>query len=485
MKATVVIAASLICLVAINSLMAERLPYLRSDEDPFRLEYESSGNFDQYFLLASAQEMEQQRDWPRALSLYSELHRVDPTDPDHLFAMARMAYHLHRADDALAYVERLPSAYNQRDVSLLKAVSLHLLGRYTETIALLGDLLDEDPHRLSVMLAMAQVLMAEQRYEEAAHLFMSMLAIHPAVFEQYPDLKEALLSTGANGPERAAFVLKRFAQTKMLDTLFSPLDAATISFTQVDQENAIDVLLKAIEENPESAMLHARLGLFYRQMGKPELAKHHMEKASELSPNNLDVINNRGVLAMQLGDDDEAIASFKRAVELKPDYAEAFRNLARMYYLKEEWQASAYAAQQSLIVDQHSLNARLLVGFSNYKLGDHREVLRYLEPVLNDHLDRPSVWFLAGISAHRLGRVEEAARYYRKGLVLHPDYVLGLNNLADLLVNDPTSDATDLREALVLAERASELTDHRIKKIEATLQQVKERTSSMVAPVPP
>jgi tetratricopeptide (TPR) repeat protein len=479
MKFFAILFASLISGAVMSPLMAERLPYLRYDEDPFRLEYESAGNFDRYFLLASAQEAERLPDWNRAFSLYQELHRVDPTNPDHLFAMARVVYQLHRAEEALIFCERLPAGYHQRDVTLLKALSLLFIGRYQEAIGLFGDLLDEDPHRLPVMLGMAEALMALHHYDEAADLFTLMLAIHPAVFDRYPDLRASLMSAGANGPERAAFVLKRYAQTKTLGTFFSPIDAATISFTQVDQESAIEMLLNAVKADPGSAMLHARLGLFYRQLGQPELARHHMDKASELSPNNLDVINNRGVLAMQLGDDDLAIASFKRATELKPDYAEAFRNLARMYYLKEEWQASSYAAQQSLIVDQDSVNARLLVGFSNYKLGDYREALRYLEPVLNNRLDRSSIWFLAGISAHRLGRIAEAGQYYRKGLMLRPDDVLGLNNLADLLVNDPNANADDLREALALAERASELTSRKVKKVETTLLQVQERSAAM------
>lgn len=479
MKPNRYIIAVLIELALVATSFSERLPYLRHDEDPFKLEYEAAGEFDQIYLLDSAREAELKQDWSRAFYLFNELHRMDQSNPDHLFSMARMSYLQYRSDDALLYAEKLPADYHTRDVTLLKAGCLLQLGRFEEAIVLFQDIMDQDPRFIVVKRGMAEALLALQRYEEAAGIFKTMLEIDPAAIDDHPELKAVLLSAGLNGPESLAHILKVYSLSKTLSTLYSPLDAATIGFQQVDREKAIDLLIKAVEENPDSAILHSRLGLFYNYLGKKELARQHMEKAASLSPDDLDVINNRGVLAMQFGEDDQAIELFKRAVELRPDYVEAFRNLARMYYLKEEWSDSAYAAQQALILDQKNVTARLLVGFSCYKQGHFPDVLRYLEPALTDELDRPAAWFLAGISAHRLGRWPDAERYYRKGLALRDDYVLGLNNLADILVNNPKSDPDDIREARALAERASALTQHNVERIESTLNQVKERAAAM------
>lgn len=479
MKPVFIISAGLFGCVLITSSIAERLPYLRHDEDPFKLEYEAAGEFDQLYLLDSAREAELQQDWSRALYLFKELHRMDNTNPDHLFSMARMSYLLYQGEEALEYAGKLPTGYYTRDVTLLKAGCLLQLGRYEEAVSMFQVILEQESRFLAVQRGMAEALLALQRYEEAAGVFKAMLEIDPRSLDEHPDLKSALLTPTRRGPESWAHILKVYAQSKTLSSLYSPVDAATLSFQHVDREKAIELLVKAVEENPESAVLHSRLGLFYHYLGNTDLAKLHMERAAELSPDDLDVINNRGVLAMQLGDDDQAIEFFKRAVELRPDYAEAFRNLARMYYLKEEWSDSAYAAQQSLVLDQKSLDAALLIGFSFYKQKQYTDALRYIEPVLTDHLDRPAVWFLAGISAHQLGRWPVAERYYRKGLSLMNDYVLGLNNLADLLVNNPNSDADDIREALALAERASELTQRSVTRIESTLSQVKERAAAM------
>jgi len=466
-------------LAMISAALAERLPYLRIDEDPFKLEYESADEFDLLVLLDSAREAELQQDWPRALYLFSELHRLDRANPDHLYSMARMHFMLKQCAEALDLANQLPSGYFTRDVNMLKAGSLLCLGRYEESIDLFKGVMDQEQHLLAAKRGMTEALLALNRYEEAADVIKAMLSVDPAAIDDHPELKEALLHPGSRGPERWSHILKVYAQSKTLVSLYSPVEAATISFQHVDREKAIEILLKAIEENPDSAVLYSRLGLFYNYVGKKDLARKYMDKAFEMSPDDLDVINNSGVLAMQFGEDEKAIESFKRAVSLRPDYAEAFRNLARMFYLNEEWSDSVYAAQQALIIDAKSMNAILLAAFSSYKLGDFSNVLRYLTPVLTENMDRPSAWFLAGISAHRLGRWTEAEQYYRKGLALRKDYVLGLNNLADLLANNPKSDEGDIREALALAKRASELTNHSVKRIQDTLKEIQARSAAM------
>lgn len=184
---------------------------------------------------------------------------------------------------------------------------------------------------------------------------------------------------------------------------------------------------------------------------------------------------------MYLGNETNAFMSFWRAIEVQPAYPEALRNLSRIHLQRQEWDAVVHTARESLVVDPDSYIARIMAAFGSYKLELYEDALRVLEPLLVPGGGRPTAWFMAGSSAQFLGRIRDAERYYRAGLELQDDSVLGLNNLADILLDNPGSDAAALREAVSLAEKASSLSQRRNPAVEETLHQARERVRAVDA----
>jgi Tfp pilus assembly protein PilF len=62
-------------------------------------------------------------------------------------------------------------------------------------------------------------------------------------------------------------------------------------------------------------------------LGQLEDALASFDKALAIQPNYLDAINNRGLVLVALGRPEEAVASFDRALAIKPDYVEALNNV--------------------------------------------------------------------------------------------------------------------------------------------------------------
>ena len=67
-----------------------------------------------------------------------------------------------------------------------------------------------------------------------------------------------------------------------------------------------------------------------------EDAKGFYKKALMLDPNSVKVLNDLGVAYMQGRDYVEAQESFEQAIQRKPDYVDAYYNLACLYALKGE-----------------------------------------------------------------------------------------------------------------------------------------------------
>ena len=76
------------------------------------------------------------------------------------------------------------------------------------------------------------------------------------------------------------------------------------------------------------AELHHRLGVSWEGAGNLEKAKSELLASLALRPNSPEVVNNLGAVYGKLGDKKNALASFEKAVLLRPNYAIARFNVA-------------------------------------------------------------------------------------------------------------------------------------------------------------
>lgn len=90
-------------------------------------------------------------------------------------------------------------------------------------------------------------------------------------------------------------------------------------------------------ENPAKSRVYVQEGekllLRYSEYKK---AEETLTKAIKYDKNNYEAYYYRGCARVNAVKYDEAIADFEKAVELKPDYADAYFNLGRTYYMKHD-----------------------------------------------------------------------------------------------------------------------------------------------------
>lgn len=115
-------------------------------------------------------------------------------------------------------------------------------------------------------------------------------------------------------------------------------------------------------ENPAKSRVLTEEGskqlLRYSEFKK---AEETLTKAIKYDKNNHEAYYYRGCARVNATKYDEAIEDFEKAVELKPDYADAYFNLGRTYYMKHDEDKAC----------------------ENYKLAD-----KYGRPNLEDFLKR-------------------------------------------------------------------------------------------------
>ncbi len=85
-----------------------------------------------------------------------------------------------------------------------------------------------------------------------------------------------------------------------------------------------------------SAAWHADQGSQLFNQGRYDEAIKEGTEAIELAPDFAEAYSNRGIAYVQKGELDQAIADFGKAIELDPELAKAYYNRGYAYYLKGE-----------------------------------------------------------------------------------------------------------------------------------------------------
>ena len=108
------------------------------------------------------------------------------------------------------------------------------------------------------------------------------------------------------------------------------LDGFVSLYQQGKYEEAL-VRGKALSEQfPGNAFIPNILGAVHAALGDNDAAVSSYNKAIEIKPDYAEPYNNLGVSLKTLGRHTEAITSYNKAIEIQPDYAEAYNNLGNV-----------------------------------------------------------------------------------------------------------------------------------------------------------
>ena len=136
---------------------------------------------------------------------------------------------------------------------------------------------------------------------------------------------------------------------------------AITAFQRGESEAAVDLLRRAVEENPESASAANDLGSVLAQLGRTTEASAAFRRAIELAPAYPEAHNNLGNICQMTGNPEEAVAHYLTAVRLRPEYAEAYRNLASALRRLGRLEEAAAALAKAVSIDPSYIEAAALL----------------------------------------------------------------------------------------------------------------------------
>jgi tetratricopeptide (TPR) repeat protein len=191
------------------------------------------------------------------------------------------------------------------------------------------------------------------------------------------------------------------------------------------------------------------LGMTLEHQGRLEASLANHNRALELKPDYADALNKRGDVLCMLGRIDEALESYDEALAANPSFAEAHNNRGNLLHVQGRLDEALASYDRALELKPDYIEVFNNRGTVLKTLGRIDEALACFDAALRLSPNLSPVLNSRGMILKDMNRWEEALANFDAALALNPDFVEAHNNRAVVLV-----DAGRFDEALSSYERA-------------------------------
>ncbi|MGE0359597.1 MAG: tetratricopeptide repeat protein [Vicinamibacterales bacterium] len=216
-----------------------------------------------------------------------------------------------------------------------------------------------------------------------------------------------------------------------------------------------------LASTPDDTELHDDAGVLALLLGRPAVAVSHFRASAERRPQSAAAHYNVGTALTSAGLFDDAIAAYERALAIDPRYAKALNNLGDTLMATGRISDAVPRYEQAVALDPAMAESRNNLGAALWRRGDYARAERELREALRLRPGYADAYFNLGHLAIRTKDVVAAGRYFRQAAEAKPEWVLALTTAAWVLSTAADPEARAAGEAVPLAERAVALTGRR------------------------
>jgi Flp pilus assembly protein TadD len=219
-------------------------------------------------------------------------------------------------------------------------------------------------------------------------------------------------------------------------------------------EEAIREFKKAIELDPNSAHAHDNLATVFAEKGQYTEALTAYLTALKLEPDSATAHYNLACFLSVHGAD-FAIAEYKEAIALDPEYPDAHLNLGLSYLESDRVDDARRELKAAMELDPNDPAPRHELAALMMDEGDYRGAITLLKDVVKLEAKNFDAWLDLGICYAQKGFYEEADRAYTQARALRADdALLTYNHAALFALWGKKSEAIAQLKAAVALDRA-------------------------------
>ncbi|HTD25141.1 MAG TPA: tetratricopeptide repeat protein [Terriglobales bacterium] len=217
-------------------------------------------------------------------------------------------------------------------------------------------------------------------------------------------------------------------------------------------QQALVYLAKAARTLTDDAVLAFDMAYCFHHIKRLDEAIASYRKALQIGPDNVGALNNLGIALKDQGQLDEAVASYRKALQIGPDNAGVLNNLGNALWNKGLPDEAIASYRKALQISPDNVKALNNLGVALKDKGLPDEAIASYHKALEIEPDYVDALNNLGVALKDKGLLDEAIASYHKVLEIKPDDVDALNNLGNALAANGL-----LEEAIASFRKALEI----------------------------
>jgi tetratricopeptide (TPR) repeat protein len=175
------------------------------------------------------------------------------------------------------------------------------------------------------------------------------------------------------------------------------------------------------------------LGNALYKLGRLDEAVASYDKAIEFKPDNDAAWYNRGVALHKLGRLDDAVASYDKVIGFKPNYHEAWYNRGVALYKLDRLDEAVASFDKAIEFKPDNDAAWYNRGVALHKLGRLDDAVASYDRAIEFKPDKDEAWNNRGVALRKLDRLDEAVASLERAIEFKPDNDEAWNNRGNTL----------------------------------------------------
>lgn len=210
--------------------------------------------------------------------------------------------------------------------------------------------------------------------------------------------------------------------SKQKEKLHNSLDTILLIFAKGDFHGALKEINSLINEFQDEAILFNIKGACYAGVGQLDIAVENYEKAIEINPDYAKAYYNLAGAFEEQNKYDKAVQAYKKSISLEPENPQAHNNLGNVYKDLEKYTDAIHSYEQALRNQPDYIEAYYSLGSTLQDIGKLDEAIEYFKKVLQLKPSFNEINNILGNIFKELRMFEEAIQSYEKAIAINPNF---------------------------------------------------------------